>query len=111
MSCEPSKTFPDNFWLSPEGNAYACMAYEHCELADKLCLELHARDTLNGEAILEKLGWLKRSLGDFIYLAHDLIRVGGPTQAQIDYIFDWYINHGKPLDTDYADLLDLKNRN
>ena len=61
-------------WLSPDGKFYKCEYFEHIHMADRLGYE---------QKQLEKLGWIKWSVGKPCYLEKRA------TQKQIDMVWDW----------------------
>lgn len=71
-------------WISPDGRQYVVPFEGHSDVADTICSGLGLfKCDLNGEAILERLGWVKVTTGGAIWVNNDR-----PTQAQIDTLFD-----------------------
>lgn len=94
-------------WLAPDGKFYGCRPYVHIALGDALDEYFHGRSKENpwrrshGSSVhLEELRWAHVAEHGVYWRTDDRDR--GPTQAQLDILFDFFM--------EVKDLLDEHNR-
>lgn len=87
-------------WLSPTGDFHECLYTEHWDMAEELCKKYSYKILSKGlfnkdpEMTLEKIGWVKLSLGTVEYSFEPGKRIA---KKQLDFIFDYLMANGRNL--------------
>lgn len=92
-------------WLSPNGELYGCPDLDHTNFSSKLIKFLGLEETNNPDRVLEKAGFIKFSMGRWLYMDEDLT----PTVEQLRTILEWNDKRNKSLKLCIGDGSTLTN--
>lgn len=92
-------------WLDKEGYLYGCPDLDHTNFSSELIKFLGLEETNNPDRVLEKAGFIKFSMGRWLYMDEDLT----PTVEQLRTILEWNDKRNKSLKLCIGDGSTLTN--